>query len=455
MKASTKAIIAAAVAVVASIGLIFWQSKYGGAHGANLTAEDMSLIAESQPPQVRAQLVSDPEQRKELAKELRDLLALAEEARAQGVADRPEIKRQLELMRDFVIAQTYVTKQREAGQQVNQLFTKEEVEAYLKESGSDERFEQLLADLKKLDPENAAAEIPDTQKQSMKQQWATGQVVARKAIAAGADKERKTQLQVRLQQARLLATVYSDELAKKVEPTDKEIEEYFAKNPDMDPKKAREKAEGILKRAKSGEDFEALAKEFSDEPGAKERGGELPWFGRGDMVKPFSDAAFAMKEGEISDIVETQFGLHIIKVTGRRTGKKMTAEAGDPAGKPANGDGETEEQVQARHILIKPSTPNANPFAPPVPPLEAAKNAILEEKRKKIVEEIVARSKVTVPEEFTVKAPEQPAPQPGSPHGGVQMPPPPVEEAPAPEPETKGETKPADKGGKPKTGKNK
>ena len=442
LKATTKALIAAAVALVASVGLIYWQAKHGGsAHGANLTPEDMSIIAESQPPQVRTRLASDANERKELAKELRDLLALAEEARAKGVAERPEIKRQLELMHDFVIAQTYVAKQREAGQQTNQLFTKEEVEAYLKEPGSQQRFDQLLADLKTLDPENAAAEIPEAQKEGMKQQWATGQVIARKAIAAGADKERKTQLQVRLQQARLLATVYSDELAKKVAPTDQEIDEYFAKNPDMDPKKAREKAEGIMKRAKGGEDFEALAKEFSDEPGAKERGGELPWFGRGEMVKPFADAAFAMKENEISDIVETPFGYHIIKVTGRRTDK----------GK----DGQPEEQVQARHILIKPQTTSENPFAPPVAPRDAAKNAILEEKRKKIVEEIVARTKVKVPEEFTVKAPEQPAQPPVSPHGGVEMPPP-TEGAPEAAPESKGESKPAEKGSQPKsTGKNK
>ncbi|HZB46456.1 MAG TPA: peptidylprolyl isomerase, partial [Pyrinomonadaceae bacterium] len=340
MKATTKALIAAAIAVAASFGLIYWQWKHGStAHSANLTAADMSLIAEGQPPQVRAQLASDPARRKEMAQNMRELLALSEEARARGVADRPEIKRQLELTREFVLFQTYVQKQREAGQQPTQLAPEEEVKAYLAEPGTEQKFEQLIEDLKKLNPD-APSEISEAQKQNVRQQWATAQVIARKAVAAGADKDPKTQLQVRLQQARLLAAVYSEELMKKAEPTEQEIEEYFAKNPDMDPKKAREKSEGILKRAKSGEDFEALAKEFSDEPGAKERGGELPWFGRGQMVKEFEDAAFAMKEGDVSDIVETRFGYHIIKVTGRRQGKKETPpNPADPTAKSATETG--------------------------------------------------------------------------------------------------------------------
>lgn len=450
LKATTKALIAAAVAVAASVGLIFWQAKHGGsAHSANLTPEEMSLIAEGQPPQVRAQLASDPAQRKEMAQNLRELLALSEEARAHGVADRPEIKRQLELTREFVLFQTYVQKQREAGQQPAQLAPEEEVKAYLAEPGTEQKFEQLIEDLKKLNPD-APSEITEAQKQNVRQQWATAQVIARKAVAAGADKERKTQLQVRLQQARLLAAIYSEELMKKAEPTDQEIDAYFASHPDMDPKKAREKAEGILKRAKSGEDFEALAKEFSDEPGAKERGGELPWFGRGQMVKEFEDAAFAMKEGDVSDIVETRFGYHIIKVTGRRQGKKETPPnpaSPDAKGGTETGGGETEEQVQARHILIKQSSaPSDNPFAQPLPPREAAKNAILEEKRKKIVEEIVARRKIEVPEEFAVKQPEPPAQQPGFPPGGEGLPPA-SQGAPEPAPETKG----GEKGGSPKS----
>jgi peptidyl-prolyl cis-trans isomerase D len=77
--------------------------------------------------------------------------------------------------------------------------------------------------------------------------------------------------------------------------------------------KKRERAGQVLELAKSGEDFAELAKQYSEGPSGP-GGGDLGTFSRGRMVRPFEDTAFALKEGEISDIVETQFGYHVIKV---------------------------------------------------------------------------------------------------------------------------------------------
>jgi peptidyl-prolyl cis-trans isomerase D len=79
---------------------------------------------------------------------------------------------------------------------------------------------------------------------------------------------------------------------------------------------AKTKAEGILKRAQAGEDFAKLAKEFSQDPGSAQQGGDLGWTERKAWVAPFADAAFGMKVDEIKGPVKTQFGYHILKLTG-------------------------------------------------------------------------------------------------------------------------------------------
>jgi parvulin-like peptidyl-prolyl isomerase len=77
-------------------------------------------------------------------------------------------------------------------------------------------------------------------------------------------------------------------------------------------------AQGAEARAKKGEDFAALAKELSEEPGAKESGGDLGFFPKDRMVPEFAEAAFSEKVGEVSDPVRTQFGWHVIKVTDKK-----------------------------------------------------------------------------------------------------------------------------------------
>jgi peptidyl-prolyl cis-trans isomerase D len=92
-----------------------------------------------------------------------------------------------------------------------------------------------------------------------------------------------------------------------------------AKAGDAEVKAAEAKAAEVLALAKkSPGDFARLAKQYSQDPGSATKGGDLEWFSRGAMVKAFEDAVFSMKEGQVSDLVRSDFGFHIIKVTGIR-----------------------------------------------------------------------------------------------------------------------------------------
>ncbi len=95
MTSTKRAGIAIGAAIIFALGLIGWQTKIRHVEAAGLTAADMSLIASDQ-PRLSAQLASSDEARKEFAKNLRELLAIAEEARAAGVADKPDVRDQLE-----------------------------------------------------------------------------------------------------------------------------------------------------------------------------------------------------------------------------------------------------------------------------------------------------------------------------------------------------------------------
>ena len=98
--------------------------------------------------------------------------------------------------------------------------------------------------------------------------------------------------------------------------------------PKAERDKARAKAEALLAEVrKNPQSFAEIARKNSDDEGSAAKGGDLDFFGRGAMVKPFEDAAFSLKPGEISGIVESDFGYHIIQVTGARGGEKKSFES--------------------------------------------------------------------------------------------------------------------------------
>ncbi len=150
----------------------------------------------------------------------------------------------------------------------------------------------------------------------------------------------KSELEDQLKRQLTIRKLIDQKIALKIKITDKEAREFYDKHPeyfkqpeevrashilvkvasDADKKKvaaAKKKIEAAQARLKKGEDFAKVAKEVSEGPSAK-KGGDLGFFKRGQMVKPFEDAAFGLNPGQVSGIVRTRYGFHIIKVTDKK-----------------------------------------------------------------------------------------------------------------------------------------
>ncbi|MEW6569612.1 MAG: peptidylprolyl isomerase [Nitrospirota bacterium] len=165
-----------------------------------------------------------------------------------------------------------------------------------------------------------------------------GMVISKIAKERGFDRDARIKEQLQLLSNDFLAAEYmKKEVIAKIDVAEEDMKLYFKTHPeefttpemvkarhilikvdknalDEDKKKAKEKAEDILKKIRAGEDFSKIAAEVSDDSSSKTKGGDLGLFQRGKMVPDFEKVAFSLKPGEISDVFETPFGFHIVKV---------------------------------------------------------------------------------------------------------------------------------------------
>ena len=164
-----------------------------------------------------------------------------------------------------------------------------------------------------------------------------------------------------------------DQLAAQVTASEDDLKAAYEKNKDRynEPEKrhgrhilipigkddaaAKKLADDVLAQAKAGKDFGALAKQYSQDPGSADKGGDLGWADRNQFVGPFADALFGMNVGEIRGPVKTQFGYHIIRLDEVQAGKTKTIEAVRPEleaelkrNAAADKFGEIQEQIQQR-----------------------------------------------------------------------------------------------------------
>jgi parvulin-like peptidyl-prolyl isomerase len=357
MKLPVKVIAMILLLGVLASGMLFVQCSASSPKAVKLTAHDMQLIfQELLPPQQQQEINSDPAGKKQLVDNIKKLLAVAQVAEQEGYAEHADLKSQLSFQLDRVMNEAYKKKNPDAKA------TDDEINAYY--LSHPKEFDEFLASNPR-----ASQQAQGAQREELRKQVGDFKVIAERARKEGLERDDLTRLQLLFTRSQTLAGAYLGDLQKNADKlvADGDVEQYFKEHPsDFDevrvrhilvstqPKpeaedesdketkdakdkktpetkaltkeEARKKSEVLLARARKGEDFAKLASENSDDPGSKDKGGEYDFFGHGKMVPEFEKAAFALKPGEISDLVETQFGFHIIKLEERRSAASPEAD---------------------------------------------------------------------------------------------------------------------------------
>ena len=413
-------------------GLVVWKNKVGSTHAAgsfnSISREEVEMLLADVAkvnPMVLKRFAEDPEMKKQQLENLKQLLAFASEAKKQGLADEPTNKQELENIRAEVVAVNYDKEiNKDKGPMPPFGFVSEDQTKAFWGGGAPEGFFASIKDkvglgapnrevefekfldakvkiLKAGNPQMKDREISEEEKTQARDFYAKIQIYEdeydQKVASGELPKEfqDKVKLQTKLQQAQFLAKLFSDQLAEKTKVTDEDVAKYIAEHPELDTTAKKTKAEEILNRAKAGEDFAALANEFTEDPGNKGptgegQGGIYKDVTKGKMVAPFEEAALALEPGQVApNIVASDFGYHIIKLERKGEGK-------DAEGKPA-------ETYDVRHILISTGFKDPeNPMGREMPVNAYARQKLETGKEKQVIDEIVANNKVEVPEDFTV-----------------------------------------------------
>jgi peptidyl-prolyl cis-trans isomerase C len=204
---------------------------------------------------------------------------------------------------------------------------------------------QLLSSKASADDKAKAKENYERRFEAIKTRAGSDEVLDRQLKSVGMNRD---MLKTKMLEESVAEAVLEREL--KINVTDEQVKKFYDENPakfeqaemvrashillmtkdqatgeDLaaDKKEAKKKqAEALVKRARGGEDFAKLAKEFSEDPGSKDKGGEYT-FPRGQMVPEFEASAFSLKTNEVSDVVTTQFGYHVIKLSEKIPAKKV------------------------------------------------------------------------------------------------------------------------------------
>jgi len=366
-----------------------------------MTASDLKILLDdtkAKNPRMVERLNADPELRKKQTEDLRQLLAFACQAVKDGALNDPVNKSEMENLRVETVAAAFdKIANKGTDRPAFASISDDRVAQFYKVAGNEAQLDEFLkvkvALLIRKDPEFAKREVTADEKAQAREFFAKIRISDAnskiKARALDPSFATKTGLQVKLQQAQFLAGFYSDSNADKRRVTEAEISDIIKTHAEFNIPEKKAKAEGILARAKAGEDFAALANEFTEDPGnmgqdGKKQGGLYRDVPKGQMVPIFENAALALKPGELSPmLVESDFGYHIIKLERR-------------SDVPQSG-GTSELTYDVRHILISTMQKDPkDPTAQELPVREFVRKKLETQKEDEFIAKVVADNPVEV-----------------------------------------------------------
>jgi parvulin-like peptidyl-prolyl isomerase len=377
-----------------------------------LSKEEMELLLEDANPLMLKRLKEDPEMRKQQLVSIRQLFALTNQAIKDGLADDENMAKALDIIDATVWARAYDQEINKGKSQMPPfgLITEERVKAFYGEDGNatpeqkehtgqfDKFLQVQLAFARKNNALLEDIELSAEDRAQFKQEFARIKIyeaeAKAKAKTGGLPEKfvKKARLQSKLQLAQFLARAYStDVLAKRTEATDDEIKRFLAEHAELNlAEKKKAEADKVLRRVKNGEDFAKLAKEFSEDPGSRDKGGLYLNVTEGTFDQDFEKAALALQPGQVSPVVETPLGYHIVKLVRKESRKDAS--------------GQAKSSYDVRHIFFSTGVKDPdNPAAGELPVKEYVRRKIEEGKEKKQLEKIVADNPVSLPEDFQVR----------------------------------------------------
>lgn len=386
---------------IISVSIFVWQLCQTKANAARieseilkeLSAQDIRAILASSP--ATATIAEEPESQRLFLKGLREYLALAAEARREGLADDPRFKLNFEYKKELLLADAYERYSLENGSGALNP-SQEESDLFWSDPSSEMTFRETMKAISSIQQDvekqrgngTVVPALVGEALEKARRNWVRAHILAARAKQeSGFVDSRVIQLRLKILEAGILASDYlRKHWATKIVSSEAEIQTYLSMHPEYREGRKEELATSLLLRIRAGVDFASVAQAESEDRTSKPKGGLYEDVSP-DIVWPeVEKVALSLEHGKVfPELVRTDTGLHIVKLEKKNIGKPV--------------------KFSFRHILIQYAFEDPNHKVPgvPAPFVDArfiARTAIEAQKRDEFVSEVIARAGVIVPEQL-------------------------------------------------------